>query len=121
MAHEIDRRKALKWMLTLPAAASMVWSGSRGGGEVLEFYVAGARYHPPATALQRGDFVELRRMSFRGQPACAVIAGGVRIGFVPRELISRVTASRAEVREVALLRVPWRWYRIAVRSSGPEA
>ena len=82
------------------------------------FYVAGARFYPPNERLRVGDFVGLVPTTVHGGLAYAVQdSDGVRIGWVPRSLIAKIgtaSAHRAEVIEVSLRRLPWRWYRLAV-------
>ena len=110
----MNRRTLLKNMMVVLFA-----SGAAGSTRRAEtFYVAGARFYPPNEQLRVGDFVSLVPATVRGELAYAVQdIGGVRIGWVPRSLIAKIDAGgahRAEVIEVSLRRVPWRWYRLAV-------
>jgi len=109
----MNRRTLLKNVIAVFASSV---GGSTRRGET--FYVAGARFYPPNERLRVGNFVGLVRTTVHGELAYSVQdIGGVRIGWVPRSLILKIDAHgvhRAEVIEVSLRRLPWRWYRLAV-------
>ncbi len=109
----MNRRTLLKNMIVVLAGGV---AGSTRRTET--FYVAGARFHPPNERLRVGDFVDLVPTMVHSGLAYAVQDfHGVRIGWVPRSLIAKIgaaSAHRAEVIEVSLRRLPWRWYRLAI-------
>ncbi len=79
----------------------------------LRFSVSGVRFHADATVHAAGARLEIRRESWNGEPALALLgADGVKVGFVPRKLVTQLDGRAGSVRVVRSRphALPWRRY-----------